>query len=117
MPDAPATILFAGDLVGSAGRRALLGLLPELRRRYEPTFVVANAENAKDMTAAAYILFQGMLDGTFTKKKLSDYFNDDKTDWLNARRIVNGTDKAHEIANIAKMFYADLLLAQEGATA
>lgn len=45
MPDAPATILFAGDLVGSAGRRALLGLLPELRRRYEPTFVVANAEN------------------------------------------------------------------------
>jgi metallophosphoesterase (TIGR00282 family) len=45
VPDAPATILFAGDLVGSAGRRALLGLLPELRRRYEPTFVVANAEN------------------------------------------------------------------------
>jgi metallophosphoesterase (TIGR00282 family) len=43
--DAPATILFAGDLVGSAGRRALLGLLPELRRRYEPTFVVVNAEN------------------------------------------------------------------------
>ena len=45
MADAPATILFAGDLVGSAGRRALLGLLPELRRRYEPTFVVVNAEN------------------------------------------------------------------------
>jgi metallophosphoesterase (TIGR00282 family) len=45
VPDAPATILFAGDLVGSAGRRALLGLLPELRRRYAPTFVVANAEN------------------------------------------------------------------------
>jgi metallophosphoesterase (TIGR00282 family) len=45
VPDAPATILFAGDLVGSAGRRALLGLLPELRRRHEPSFVVANAEN------------------------------------------------------------------------
>jgi metallophosphoesterase (TIGR00282 family) len=45
VPDAPATILFAGDLVGSAGRRALLGMLPELRRRYQPSFVVANAEN------------------------------------------------------------------------
>jgi metallophosphoesterase (TIGR00282 family) len=43
--DAPATILFAGDLVGSAGRRTLLGLLPELRERYAPTFVVVNAEN------------------------------------------------------------------------
>jgi metallophosphoesterase (TIGR00282 family) len=43
--DAPATILFAGDLVGSAGRRALLGTLPALRERYEPTFVVVNAEN------------------------------------------------------------------------
>jgi metallophosphoesterase (TIGR00282 family) len=43
--DAPATILFAGDLVGSAGRRALLGMLPALRERHEPTFVVVNAEN------------------------------------------------------------------------
>ena len=45
MPDAPATILFVGDLVGGLGRRTLLGLLPALRERYEPTFVVVNAEN------------------------------------------------------------------------
>jgi 2',3'-cyclic-nucleotide 2'-phosphodiesterase len=38
-------ILFCGDLVGSAGRRALLALLPELRERHDPTFVLANAEN------------------------------------------------------------------------
>ena len=38
-------ILFCGDLVGSAGRRVLLGLLPGLRERYAPTFVVVNAEN------------------------------------------------------------------------
>jgi metallophosphoesterase (TIGR00282 family) len=38
-------ILFCGDLVGSAGRRALLALLPGLRERYAPTFVVVNAEN------------------------------------------------------------------------
>jgi 2',3'-cyclic-nucleotide 2'-phosphodiesterase len=45
VPDAPATILFVGDLVGGLGRRTFLGLLPELRERYAPTFVVVNAEN------------------------------------------------------------------------
>jgi 2',3'-cyclic-nucleotide 2'-phosphodiesterase len=43
--DAPASILFVGDLVGGLGRRTLLGLLPELRERLRPTFVVVNAEN------------------------------------------------------------------------
>jgi metallophosphoesterase (TIGR00282 family) len=42
---ATARILFCGDLVGSAGRRALLRLLPELRERHDPTFVVVNGEN------------------------------------------------------------------------
>jgi metallophosphoesterase (TIGR00282 family) len=45
VPDAPATILFVGDLVGGLGRRTLLGLLPRLRERYAPTFVVVNGEN------------------------------------------------------------------------
>ncbi|MGH2841876.1 MAG: TIGR00282 family metallophosphoesterase [Solirubrobacteraceae bacterium] len=46
MPAAPATILFIGDIVGSIGKRTLLALLPELRERHEPTFVVVNGENA-----------------------------------------------------------------------
>jgi metallophosphoesterase (TIGR00282 family) len=45
VPDAPATILFVGDLVGGLGRRTLLALLPGLRERYQPTFVVVNGEN------------------------------------------------------------------------
>jgi metallophosphoesterase (TIGR00282 family) len=45
VPDAPATILFIGDVVGGLGRRTLLAMLPTLRERYEPTFVVVNAEN------------------------------------------------------------------------
>ncbi len=45
VPDAPATILFVGDLVGGLGRRTLLELLPALRERHAPTFVVVNAEN------------------------------------------------------------------------
>jgi 2',3'-cyclic-nucleotide 2'-phosphodiesterase len=42
---ADARILFCGDLVGSTGRRVLIALLPALRERYTPTFVIANAEN------------------------------------------------------------------------
>jgi 2',3'-cyclic-nucleotide 2'-phosphodiesterase len=45
VPDAPASILFIGDLVGGLGRRTLLALLPELVERHRPTFVVVNAEN------------------------------------------------------------------------
>jgi 2',3'-cyclic-nucleotide 2'-phosphodiesterase len=45
VPDAPATILFVGDVVGSLGRRALLALLPALRERYAPQFVIVNGEN------------------------------------------------------------------------
>jgi len=42
----PFSILFVGDVVGGIGRRTLLSLLPELRDRCAPTFVIANAENA-----------------------------------------------------------------------
>ncbi|MDR2432009.1 MAG: TIGR00282 family metallophosphoesterase [Candidatus Margulisbacteria bacterium] len=39
-------ILFIGDIVGSAGRRAAARVLPELRAEYTPNLVIANAENA-----------------------------------------------------------------------
>jgi hypothetical protein len=39
-------LLFVGDVVGSPGRRALEELLPQLRERHEPDFVVVNGENA-----------------------------------------------------------------------
>jgi len=42
----PVAILFVGDIVGSAGRRLLLALLPELRERHAIDFVVVNGENA-----------------------------------------------------------------------
>jgi len=40
------TILFVGDVVGGIGKRTLLGLLPSLSERFEPQFIVVNAENA-----------------------------------------------------------------------
>ncbi len=44
-PTSP-SILFLGDVVGGLGRRTLLALLPELRERHTPTWVVVNGENA-----------------------------------------------------------------------
>ncbi|HEX8977192.1 MAG TPA: TIGR00282 family metallophosphoesterase [Solirubrobacteraceae bacterium] len=41
-----ARILFIGDVVGGLGRRALLALLPGLRDRLTPDFVIVNGENA-----------------------------------------------------------------------
>ncbi len=40
------SILFVGDLVGGIGKRTLLALLPSLRERLAPDFVVVNGENA-----------------------------------------------------------------------
>jgi metallophosphoesterase (TIGR00282 family) len=40
------SILFVGDIVGGIGRRTLLALLPSMRERYAPDFVVVNGENA-----------------------------------------------------------------------
>ena len=45
-----------------------------------------------------------MAHGSYTGKKLSDYINDKKCDFVNSRRIVNGKDKADEIAAIAQKF-------------
>jgi 2',3'-cyclic-nucleotide 2'-phosphodiesterase len=39
-------LLFVGDIVGSPGRHAVESLLPGLRERHEPDFVVVNGENS-----------------------------------------------------------------------
>lgn len=73
--------------------------------------LVANPERALEPIIAAQIMFVGMAEGWFTGKKLFDYFNA-KTDWVNARRIINGTDKAETIASYARAFHAALTKAQ-----
>jgi metallophosphoesterase (TIGR00282 family) len=42
----PPTIVFIGDVVASAGRRALTELLPQIREDFSADFVVVNGENA-----------------------------------------------------------------------
>jgi len=67
-----------------------------------------NPDLASHNAIAAKILVRGMLEGWFTGKKLSDYFTGNKTDWVNARRIVNGLDKAEKIADHAVEFHSAL---------
>jgi hypothetical protein len=50
------------------------------------------------------IMSVGMIKGLFTGKKLPDYINDKKCDYVNARRIINALDKADLIAGYAQKF-------------
>lgn len=59
---------------------------------------VGNPDLALRPDYASIIMRRGMSEGWFTGRKLSDYFGGDREDPINARRIVNGTDKARLIA-------------------
>jgi hypothetical protein len=63
-----------------------------------------NFDLALDPIVASQIIFEGMGEGWFTGKKLTDYVNDQETDYVNARRVVNGVDKADLIAGYAESF-------------
>ena len=58
---------------------------------------------------SSLILVEGCRDGWFTGKKLSDYITLQQSNFVDARRIVNGTDKADTIAAIAVNYDAALL--------
>jgi putative chitinase len=55
-------------------------------------------------STSAKIMLIGMSKGLFTGKSLSDYIRPEHTDFVNARRIINGTDKAQLIAGYAETF-------------
>lgn len=59
-----------------------------------------------DIAAAIAIL--GMLYGWFTTKKLSDYINANGQDFVGARRIINGQDRAVVIGGYAVQFLTAL---------
>jgi putative chitinase len=66
--------------------------------------LVGNPELANDYDIAYKILSIGSADGLFTGKKLADYINDKTCDYVNARRVINGTDRAEPIAGRARKF-------------
>jgi len=69
---------------------------------------VANPKWLLEPKYAAPILVTGSKEGWFTGKKLSDYITLQKSDFVNARRIINGTDKASLIAGFAEQYDTQL---------
>ncbi len=67
---------------------------------------IKNPAGVMQLDTASEIMFNGMNEGWFTSRKLSNYFNPATEDWVNARRIINGLDKANLIAGYGKQYYA-----------
>jgi putative chitinase len=66
--------------------------------------LACNPELALRPEIAALILIHGMSEGWFTGKKLADYITPTHTNYVGARHIINGTDRAVMIAGYARDF-------------
>lgn len=75
-------------------------------------FGIANPDDALTWPVALDVIFRGMIFGMFTGRKLADYISPEKLDYVGARAIVNGTDKAVDIARIADAFRKALMQAR-----
>jgi hypothetical protein len=67
--------------------------------------LVGNPALAMKLDVAVAIMFIGMIKGSFTGKRLADYFSPTKEDWTNARRIINHIEKAALVGSYAKAYY------------
>jgi hypothetical protein len=67
---------------------------------------VHHPDLALELDNATNIMFLGMAKGLFTGRSLSDYFCKAKEDWVSARKIINGLDKAQAIALYGHNFYS-----------
>ena len=75
----------------------------KLERRFGRPFV-KNPDLLLDSAIDAEVTVVGHVEGIWTGKKLADYFSATKDDPINARRIINGLDKASLIAGYHKSF-------------
>jgi len=66
--------------------------------------LVKSPDEALNPEAAGRILIRGAMEGWFTGRKLSDYITTDQCDFKACRRIINGLDKADQIASLADRF-------------
>jgi|GEM_PF-1905606 len=70
-----------------------------------PIDLVSNFTHVNESPAlAAAVLVEGSKLGMFTGHALDDHINSSKTDYTNARRVINGTDRASAIASIARRY-------------
>lgn len=86
-------------------------LRDRFKDKYPDFDLVKHPDQALIPEIAIAVMFEGMLRadsgfGDYTGKALEDYFTEEKSNWIGARYIVNGTDRAAEIADISQKFYA-----------
>ena len=70
--------------------------------------LVGNPELAEDPDIAVKILVGGMKDGTFTGVGVGDFIDEGGADYVGARAVVNGSDRAALIAGYAEGYAAAL---------
>lgn len=66
--------------------------------------LVNNPDLLMDVAIGSESHVHCMISGAYTGKKLFDYINTGKVDFIQARHIINGTDKADLIARYAEEF-------------
>lgn len=76
--------------------------------------LIADPDAAMEPENAVAILVLGMKYGWFTKRRLDEFFDLKRSEFVGARRIINGTDKAAEIAALARKHDAELKAAGYG---
>ncbi len=83
-----------------------------------PTTFLDHPDYLLEPAISYRVAARGMREGWFTGKRLSQYIpNASAPDYVNARRIINGVDRAAEIAEIAKKYEALFSATQVGAQA
>jgi predicted chitinase len=70
--------------------------------------LVNNPDLAMEPSVALFVIVHGFKTGTFTGRKITDFITSSQTDFIGARRCINGTDKAQEIADLANVFLRNL---------
>lgn len=66
--------------------------------------LIKNPELALQPEVSYRIMSDGLVHGLFTGVSLSQYLNETRKDYVNARRIINGLDRAQEVAMNAMKF-------------
>ena len=71
-------LLFLGDVVGRSGRKAVVEMLPSLRKRYKLDFVIVNAENSAGGFGITESIHEELLDAGADAVTLGNHAFDQK---------------------------------------
>tara|TARA_R110002111_G_scaffold131308_2_gene196317 strand:+ start:344 stop:829 length:486 start_codon:yes stop_codon:yes gene_type:complete len=71
--------------------------------------LITDPDRVMEPDISVKILVRGCMEGWFTGRSIPDYITLQRSDFVNARRVVNGTDRAENIAKIAEKYDSALL--------